>query len=98
MSSEGGMTTGGSIGGGMGMDTTLLKDLNVSFENLQESKNLGSTIKNTPFSALAKLAEGMKGLHDTLNLSSLTPLTQISPPTTPIGAGTKIAGLMSRKG
>ena len=93
-----GLTTGGSIGGGMNIDIALFKDIDLSFEKLQESKKLGSMIKFTPFAAFEKLANAMKGMHDVAALSSLTLATSLSPPTTPIGAGAKLPGLMSRKG
>ncbi|WPX96872.1 hypothetical protein [Candidatus Bandiella euplotis] len=94
-----GLTTGGSIGGGMNIDITLLKgELGISFENMQESKNFGSVVgKFTPFLAIDKVVNAMKGMHDVLVLSSLTITTQLSPPVTPIGAGAKVPGLMSRK-
>ena len=92
------LTTGGSIGGGMGIDITLLKDVNLSFENLQKSKNLGKVTDATPIGVLNRLADSMKGMKDTMALSSLTPTTNLSPPTTPIGAGAKIPGIMSRRG
>ena len=95
---SGGYTTGGSIGGGMLIETTLLKDLNVSFENLQKSKNLGSAIESSPVGAISRLGNALKGMKDVVSISSLTPMTAISPPVTPLGAGAKIPGIMSRKG
>jgi hypothetical protein len=95
----GGLTTGGSIGGGMNIDIALFKDIDVSFESLQESKKLGSIAgKFTPFAALEKVANALKGMHDVIALSSLTLTTSLSPPVTPFGAGAKIPGIMSRKG
>lgn len=93
-----GLTTGGSIGGGMHIDIALIKDINVSFENLQKSKNLGSAIESSPVGAIARLGDALKGMKDVVALSSLTPTTALSPPVTPIGAGAKLPGIMSRKG
>ena len=75
-----------------------LKDINVSFENLQKSKNLGSFVESSPVGAISRLGNALKGMKDVVSISSLTPMTAISPPVTPIGAGAKLPGLMSRKG
>ena len=98
MASElGGLTTGGSIGGGVNIDIALFKDINLSFENLQKSKNLGTAIDPTPVGVVNRLANSIKGMKDTVSLSSLTPITSLSPPVTPIG-GVKVPGIMSRRG
>jgi hypothetical protein len=95
---SGDYTTGGSIGGGMHIDIAPLKDINVSFENLQKSKNLGSFVESSAVGAVSRLGNALKGMKDVVSISSLTPMTAISPPVTPIGAGAKLPGLMSRKG
>ncbi len=95
---SGGLTTGGSIGGGMNIDIVVLQDMNLSFENLQKSKNLGAVTDPTPVGTINKLANSIKGMKDVIALSSLTPTTSLSPPVTPIGAGTKISGIMNRRG
>ena len=92
-----GLITGGSIGGGIPIDTAVLKDINLSFENLQKSKNLGTATDATPIGVISRLANAMKGMKDTMSLSSLTLDTTLSPPTTPIGAGVKVPGMMSRR-
>ena len=48
--------------------------------------------------AISRLGNALKGMKDVISISSLTPMTAISPPVTPIGAGAKLPGLMSRKG
>ena len=95
---SGGLTTGGSIGGGMHIDIALFKDINLSFENLQKSKNLGSAIETSPVGAIARLGNALKGMKDVVSLSSLTPTTTLAPPVTPFGSSAKIPGIMSRKG
>ncbi|MSO13519.1 hypothetical protein [Candidatus Aquarickettsia rohweri] len=93
-----GLTTGGSIGGGMHIDVALIKDINLSFENLQKSKNLGSVVESSPVGAVARLGNALKGMKDVVALSSLTPTTALAPPQTPLGISSKVPGIMSRKG
>jgi hypothetical protein len=93
-SDSGGLTTGGSIGGGMGINTAFFKDINLSFENLQESKTFESIIKLTPFTTLKKFIGSLKGVNDSISLASLAPASIFTPPVTPLNSNTKIHGII----
>ena len=96
---SGSYTTGGSIGGVMHIETTHLGgSLSGALDNMQKSKNLGSFVESSPVGAISRLGNALKGMKDVVSISSLTPMTAISPPVTPLGAGAKIPGIMSRKG
>ncbi|MFK7761306.1 MAG: hypothetical protein AB8B46_04245 [Candidatus Midichloriaceae bacterium] len=92
---SGGYTTGGSIGGGMHIETTHLGgSLSGALDNMQKSKNLGSFVESSPVGAISRLGNALKGMKDVVAMPTLS----ISPPVIPLGAGAKIPGIMSRKG
>ncbi len=91
MADSSGLTTGGSIGGGMNVDHVLFKEINFSFESLQQSSKLATLTSSTPFRMAENLIGSMKGFHDVIAISNFG--SSLSPPVTPIGAGAKIAGL-----
>ena len=86
------LSTGGSFAGGIHIETSLLKDMDLMQTANLKGKN---AIANSSCIAFAsQIFNGMKGLHDSMNLSGI--FSQFSPPQTPLGSS-KIAGLGTTK-